>query len=114
MLILHVSSTYLCIYCIVTLSLALFYKLTGDRVTIRFTDMSNVFCTGLDSTTAMHLVATLRQLAQGGRAILTTIHQPSSRLYQMLDKLLLLSEGYASSACTCYDACWDDTCCGDT
>ena len=48
---------------------------------------------GLDSTTAMHLVATLRQLAQGGRAILTTIHQPSSRLYQMLDKLLLLSEG---------------------
>ena len=50
---------------------------------------------GLDSTTAMHLVATLRQLAQGGRAILTTIHQPSSRLYQMLDKLLLLSEGYA-------------------
>lgn len=52
-------------------------------------------CTGLDSTTAMHLVATLRQLAQGGRAILTTIHQPSSRLYQMLDKLLLLSEGYA-------------------
>ena len=51
---------------------------------------------GLDSTTAMHLVATLRQLAQGGRAILTTIHQPSSRLYQMLDKLLLLSEGYAT------------------
>lgn len=50
---------------------------------------------GLDSTTAMHLVATLRQLAQGGRAILTTIHQPSSRLYQMLDKLLLLSEGHA-------------------
>lgn len=49
---------------------------------------------GLDSTTAMHLVATLRQLAQGGRAVLTTIHQPSSRLYQMLDKLLLLSEGY--------------------
>ena len=44
----------------------------------------------------MHLVATLRQLAQGGRAILTTIHQPSSRLYQMLDKLLLLSEGYAT------------------
>ncbi|KAA6416809.1 hypothetical protein WJX79_011032 [Trebouxia sp. C0005] len=50
---------------------------------------------GLDSTTAMHLVATLRQLAQGGRAVLTTIHQPSSRLYQMLDKLLLLSEGHS-------------------
>jgi ABC-type multidrug transport system ATPase subunit len=49
---------------------------------------------GLDSTTAMHLVVTLRQLAVGGRAVVTTIHQPSSRLYQQLDKLLLLSEGH--------------------
>ncbi|KAK9820397.1 hypothetical protein WJX72_009913 [[Myrmecia] bisecta] len=49
---------------------------------------------GLDSTTAMHLLSTLRQLAVGGRAICTTIHQPSSRLYQQLDKLLLLSKGH--------------------
>ena len=49
----------------------------------------------MDSTTAMHLVETLRKLAGGGRAIITTIHQPSSRLYTMLDKLLLLSEGHA-------------------
>ena len=26
--------------------------------------------------------------------MLTTIHQPASRLYQMLDKLMLLSEGH--------------------
>ncbi|KAK9829866.1 hypothetical protein WJX72_008345 [[Myrmecia] bisecta] len=50
---------------------------------------------GLDSTTAMHLVATLRPLASVGRAVVTTIHQPSSRLYTQLDKLLLLSEGHA-------------------
>ncbi|KAK9815539.1 hypothetical protein WJX72_005401 [[Myrmecia] bisecta] len=50
---------------------------------------------GLDSTTAMHLVHSLRQLASGGRVVITTIHQPSSRLYQLLDKLLLLSEGHA-------------------
>jgi ABC-type multidrug transport system ATPase subunit len=50
---------------------------------------------GLDSTTAMHLLQTLRQLAQGGRSICTTIHQPSSRLYQQLDSLLLLSQGHA-------------------
>ncbi|KAL3132535.1 hypothetical protein ABBQ32_009078 [Trebouxia sp. C0010 RCD-2024] len=50
---------------------------------------------GLDSTTAMHLLQLLRQLSQGGRAIVTTIHQPSSRLYQQLDKLLLLSQGHA-------------------
>jgi ABC-type multidrug transport system ATPase subunit len=49
---------------------------------------------GLDSTTAMHLLETLRLLAQGGRAVVTTIHQPSSRLYQQLDKLLLLSGGH--------------------
>ena len=49
---------------------------------------------GLDSTTAMHLLTTLRQLASGGRAVVTTIHQPSSRLYMQLDKLLLLSEGH--------------------
>ena len=50
-------------------------------------------CSGLDSTTAMHLLTSLRKLATGGRAIITTIHQPSSRLYQQLDKLLLLSKG---------------------
>ena len=42
----------------------------------------------------MHLVSTLRRLASGGRAVVTTIHQPSSRLYMQLDKLLLLSEGH--------------------
>lgn len=50
---------------------------------------------GLDSTTAMRLVTTLRSLAAGGRAVATTIHQPSSRLFQLLDKLLLLSDGHA-------------------
>lgn len=49
---------------------------------------------GLDATTAMHLLTTFRQLAEGGRAILTTIHQPSSRLYRQLDNVLLLSEGH--------------------
>ena len=45
--------------------------------------------------TAMNLITSLCQLAAGGRAVVTTIHQPSSRLYQQLDKLLLLSEGHA-------------------
>merc|ERR1711970_97783 len=50
---------------------------------------------GLDSTTALNLVHTLRTLAQvGNRTIVTTIHQPSSRIYQMLDKLLLLGLGH--------------------
>jgi len=49
---------------------------------------------GLDSTTALSLVHTLRDLAMGGRTIITTIHQPSSRMYKQLDKLLLLSKGH--------------------
>ncbi|KAG2488296.1 hypothetical protein HYH03_013146 [Edaphochlamys debaryana] len=48
---------------------------------------------GLDSTTALRLMHTLRTLASGGRTIVTSIHQPSSRLYKQMDKLMLLSEG---------------------
>ncbi|KAI8539243.1 hypothetical protein RHMOL_Rhmol09G0166700 [Rhododendron molle] len=49
---------------------------------------------GLDSTTAQRMMATLRGLARGGRTLITTIHQPSSTLYRMFDKVLVLSEGY--------------------
>ncbi|KAJ6752104.1 hypothetical protein OIU85_002521 [Salix viminalis] len=48
---------------------------------------------GLDSTTAQRIVSTLWELAKGGRTIVMTIHQPSSRLFYMFDKVLLLSEG---------------------
>ncbi|CAH9071813.1 unnamed protein product [Cuscuta europaea] len=48
---------------------------------------------GLDSTTAMKILTTVKQLATGGRTVVTTIHQPSSRLYHMFDKVILLSEG---------------------
>lgn len=52
-----------------------------------------VLCSGLDSTTALQLVESLHSLAAGGRAIITTIHQPSARLYGLLDKLMLLADG---------------------
>ncbi|CAN8326112.1 unnamed protein product [Cochlearia groenlandica] len=48
---------------------------------------------GLDSTTAQKIVSILWELARGGRTVVTTIHQPSSRLFYMFDKILLLSEG---------------------
>ncbi|KAK4795511.1 hypothetical protein SAY86_027837 [Trapa natans] len=48
---------------------------------------------GLDSTTAQRIINTVKKLAAGGRTIVTTIHQPSSRLYHMFDKVVLLSEG---------------------
>ncbi|XP_008805673.2 ABC transporter G family member 14-like [Phoenix dactylifera] len=47
---------------------------------------------GLDSTTAARIVTTLKRLAtEGGRTVVTTIHQPSSRLYHMFDKVVVLS-----------------------
>lgn len=48
---------------------------------------------GLDSTTAQRIVMMLRGLARAGRTVVTTVHQPSSRLYRMFDKVVVLSEG---------------------
>jgi ABC-type multidrug transport system ATPase subunit len=49
---------------------------------------------GLDSTAATSLVETLRELAdQGGKTIVTVIHQPSQHVFGMFDDLLLVSEG---------------------
>ena len=59
---------------------------------------------GLDSTIALQLVQSLRDLAHDGRAIITSIHQPSSRLLYQFDSILLLSEGrsmYYGSAAGC-------------
>lgn len=49
---------------------------------------------GLDSTTAQRIVQKLWELAdQGRKTIVMTIHQPSSRLFYMFHKVMLLSEG---------------------
>ncbi|KAK4751274.1 hypothetical protein SAY87_004756 [Trapa incisa] len=48
---------------------------------------------GLDSTSAQRIVSTLWELAKGGRTVIMTIHQPSSRLFYMFHKVFLLSEG---------------------
>ncbi|XP_073275195.1 ABC transporter G family member 25-like [Primulina huaijiensis] len=48
---------------------------------------------GLDATAAFKLVATLGGLAAKGKTVVTSLHQPSSRVYQMFDNLIVLSEG---------------------
>lgn len=48
---------------------------------------------GLDSDTAWSICRLLRNLANSGQAILCTIHQPSGMVFEMFDKLLVLSEG---------------------
>ena len=48
---------------------------------------------GLDSQSSWAIVAFLRKLADHGQAVLSTIHQPSSILFQEFDRLLFLAKG---------------------
>lgn len=56
-----------------------------------------LFCdeptSGLDSGAAFNILRFLRKLAEAGQAILCTIHQPSSILFQEFDELILLKSG---------------------
>jgi ATP-binding cassette subfamily G (WHITE) protein 2 (SNQ2) len=48
---------------------------------------------GLDSQSAWNIARLLRKLSTAGQAILCTIHQPNSALFQQFDRLLLLQRG---------------------
>ncbi|CAG5130203.1 unnamed protein product [Candidula unifasciata] len=74
----------------------------GERKRLSFasealTNPPIFFCdeptSGLDTFMAQNLVHTLQEMAEKGRTILCTIHQPSSDLFALFNKILLLSEG---------------------
>ncbi|KAL9648047.1 hypothetical protein ABK040_012101 [Willaertia magna] len=48
---------------------------------------------GLDAATAFSVMRTIIKIAKAGRAVILTIHQPRSNIYELFDKLLLLSRG---------------------
>ena len=48
---------------------------------------------GLDSTSAVALIDVLRELANQGKTVITSIHQPSSQIFQSFDQLILLADG---------------------
>lgn len=48
---------------------------------------------GLDSQTSWSICDLMEKLTRNGQAILCTIHQPSSLLFQRFDRLLLLAKG---------------------
>nr|QST15003.1 ABCG2-like1 protein [Diaphanosoma celebensis] len=56
-----------------------------------------MFCdeptSGLDSYMAQNIVQVLRKLASRGKTIICTIHQPSSEVFAMFDRILLMAEG---------------------
>jgi len=48
---------------------------------------------GLDSTSAVALMNVLRTLADSGKTVITSIHQPSSSVFASFDNLLVLADG---------------------
>ncbi|EYC22686.1 hypothetical protein Y032_0016g2897 [Ancylostoma ceylanicum] len=61
------------------------------------TDPSILFCdeptSGLDSYMALQVVAALKVLASKGKTVISTIHQPSSQVYELADRLILMAQG---------------------
>jgi ABC-type multidrug transport system ATPase subunit len=49
--------------------------------------------TGLDSYTATQVMKILRGLANQGRTVVQTIHQPNSEIFELFDRLMLLAQG---------------------
>ncbi|XP_072943704.1 protein scarlet [Epargyreus clarus] len=79
----------------------------GERKRLAFatellTDPGLLFCdeptTGLDSFSAQKLMSLLRASAVQGKTVICTIHQPSSELMALFDKLVLLAEGRVAFA----------------
>lgn len=62
------------------------------------TDPSLIFLdeptTGLDSFTASTVVEILKNIAQSGRTVISTIHQPNSDTFQNFDQLCLMAQGH--------------------
>lgn len=61
------------------------------------TDPPLMFCdeptSGLDSFMAQNVVSVLAGMARKGKTVVCTIHQPSSEVFSLFDKVLLMAEG---------------------
>jgi len=55
--------------------------------------MKSECTTGLDSFQALRVATTIKELALGGRTIVTSIHQPRSSIFALFDDIVVLSEG---------------------
>jgi len=49
---------------------------------------------GLDSSSSLKIMRQMRREAQRGRAVLATIHQPSTELFQLFHKVIFMCNGH--------------------
>lgn len=58
---------------------------------------SLMFCdeptSGLDSFIALNVIKVLKSMSHKNKTIICTIHQPSSEIFSLFDKVLLLANG---------------------
>ncbi|KAM7353103.1 ATP-binding cassette sub-family G member 1 isoform 1-T4 [Cochliomyia hominivorax] len=52
--------------------------------------------TGLDSSSSFDTIQLLQMLANEGRTIVCTIHQPSSNIYNLFNQIYVMSKGYCT------------------
>jgi ABC-type multidrug transport system ATPase subunit len=68
-----------------------------------------MFCdeptSGLDSFMAQNVTLVLKSMALKGKTVVTTIHQPSSEIFDLFDKVLLMAEGRVAFLGSPDDAC---------
>lgn len=73
------------------------------------TDPPLMFCdeptSGLDSFMAQNVVLVLKNMALKGKTVVCTIHQPSSEVFALFDKILLMAEGRVAYLGTPEGAC---------
>lgn len=50
--------------------------------------------TGMDSFTSLVIIKYLKNMANSGKTVICTIHQPSSEIFQYVDRIILLKDGH--------------------
>nr|CAD7404676.1 unnamed protein product [Timema cristinae] len=73
------------------------------------TDPPLMFCdeptSGLDSFMAQNVVSVMKAMANKGKTVVSTIHQPSSEVFSLFDKVLLMAEGHVAFLGSTDEAC---------